>query len=128
MFGDNVEDEWFIVYLLREITREFPGLAASIDDNDGEFLLIEAADFLPKWLNPENSENRASSVGAATSESAGPDSGAEAAELAPLDVDMNLVANLLESYSAQAGLAGPTSNILQSLGVNLPESTELSGS
>ncbi|XP_074400582.1 protein ecdysoneless homolog isoform X1 [Zonotrichia albicollis] len=57
-FGDNVEDEWFIVYLLREITREFPGLAASIDDNDGEFLLIEAADFLPKWLNPENSENR----------------------------------------------------------------------
>ncbi|XP_077038857.1 protein ecdysoneless homolog [Agelaius phoeniceus] len=58
VFGDNVEDEWFIVYLLREIAREFPGLAASIDDNDGEFLLIEAADFLPKWLNPENSENR----------------------------------------------------------------------
>ncbi|XP_077640932.1 protein ecdysoneless homolog [Lonchura striata] len=58
VFGDNVEDEWFIVYLLREITREFPGLAARIDDNDGEFLLIEAADFLPKWLNPENSENR----------------------------------------------------------------------
>ncbi|XP_009070554.1 PREDICTED: protein SGT1-like, partial [Acanthisitta chloris] len=57
-FGDNVEDEWFIVYLIREITREFPGLAARIDDNDGEFLLIEAADFLPKWLNPENSENR----------------------------------------------------------------------
>ncbi|NXI17994.1 ECD protein, partial [Irena cyanogastra] len=58
VFGDNVEDEWFIVYLVREITREFPGLAARIDDNDGEFLLIEAADFLPKWLNPENSENR----------------------------------------------------------------------
>ncbi|NWR21835.1 ECD protein, partial [Emberiza fucata] len=56
--GDNAGDERFIVYLLREITREFPGLAASIDDNDGEFLLIEAADFLPKWLNPENSENR----------------------------------------------------------------------
>ncbi|KFO82206.1 Protein SGT1, partial [Cuculus canorus] len=58
VFGDNVEDEWFIVYLVREITREFPGLVARIDDNDGEFLLIEAADFLPKWLNPENSENR----------------------------------------------------------------------
>ncbi|NXB33479.1 ECD protein, partial [Eulacestoma nigropectus] len=58
LFGDNVEDEWFIVYLVQEITREFPGLAARIDDNDGEFLLIEAADFLPKWLNPENSENR----------------------------------------------------------------------
>ncbi|NXS55190.1 ECD protein, partial [Brachypteracias leptosomus] len=58
LFGDNVEDEWFIVYLVREITREFPGLVARIDDNDGEFLLIEAADFLPKWLNPENSDNR----------------------------------------------------------------------
>ncbi|XP_030308890.1 protein ecdysoneless homolog [Calypte anna] len=57
-FGDNVEDEWFIVYLIQEITREFPELAARIDDNDGEFLLIEAADFLPKWLNPENSDNR----------------------------------------------------------------------
>ncbi|NXV76372.1 ECD protein, partial [Atlantisia rogersi] len=58
LFGDNVEDEWFIVYLIREITREFPGLAARIDDNDGEFLLIEAADFLPRWLTPENSDNR----------------------------------------------------------------------
>ncbi|KAM6956604.1 protein ecdysoneless homolog [Aplochiton taeniatus] len=57
-FGDNVEDEWFIVYLLRQITEAFPELAARVEDNDGEFLLIEAADFLPKWLNPETSENR----------------------------------------------------------------------
>lgn len=27
-FGDNVEDEWFIVYLLQEITKDFPELAA----------------------------------------------------------------------------------------------------
>ncbi|XP_061084895.1 protein ecdysoneless homolog [Conger conger] len=57
-FGDNVEDEWFIVYLLQRITRTFPKLAASVEDNDGQFLLIEAADHLPKWLNPESSENR----------------------------------------------------------------------
>ncbi|KAK2824461.1 hypothetical protein Q5P01_021636 [Channa striata] len=57
-FGDNVEDEWFIVYLLLQITEAFPELAASVEDNDGEFLLIEAADYLPKWLNPETSENR----------------------------------------------------------------------
>lgn len=31
-----------------------------IEDNDGEFLLIEAADFLPKWLDPDNSANRVS--------------------------------------------------------------------
>ncbi|XP_072293165.1 protein ecdysoneless homolog [Eucyclogobius newberryi] len=57
-FTDNVEDEWFIVYLLQQITEAFPELAVSVEDNDGEFLLIEAADYLPKWLNPDTSENR----------------------------------------------------------------------
>ncbi|XP_063817542.1 protein ecdysoneless homolog isoform X2 [Pseudophryne corroboree] len=57
-FGDNIEDEWFIVYLIQQITKEFPELAARVEDNDGEFLLIEAANFLPKWLKPENSSNR----------------------------------------------------------------------
>lgn len=57
-------------------------------------------------------------------QNAGPDSGAEDTELTPVDVDMNLVANLLESYSAQSGLAGPTSNILQSMGVYLPENAD----
>ncbi|CAL8254863.1 unnamed protein product [Lota lota] len=58
LFGDNVDDEWFIVYLLQHITKAFPELAARVEDNDGEFLLIEAADYLPTWLNPETSENR----------------------------------------------------------------------
>ena len=34
------------------------GMFCSVEDNDGQFLLIEAADHLPKWLNPESSENR----------------------------------------------------------------------
>ncbi|KFP17955.1 Protein SGT1, partial [Egretta garzetta] len=63
-----------------------------------------------------------------TSQNTGPDSGAEDTELTPVDVDMNLVANLLESYSAQSGLAGPTSNILQSMGVYLPENADRIGS
>ncbi|XP_058254507.1 protein ecdysoneless homolog isoform X2 [Hemibagrus wyckioides] len=57
-FGDNVEDEWFIVYLLKHITHTFRELAASVQDNDGQFLLIEAAEYLPKWLDPDSSENR----------------------------------------------------------------------
>ncbi|XP_059215173.1 protein ecdysoneless homolog [Centropristis striata] len=57
-FGDNVEDEWFIVYLLQQITEAFPEFAARVEDNDGEFILIEAADYLPKWMNPDTSENR----------------------------------------------------------------------
>ena len=27
-------------------------------DTDGEFLLIEAAEVLPSWVSPQNSENR----------------------------------------------------------------------
>uniref|UniRef100_W5KUZ9 Ecdysoneless homolog (Drosophila) n=1 Tax=Astyanax mexicanus TaxID=7994 RepID=W5KUZ9_ASTMX len=57
-FGDNVEDEWFIVYLLKHLTRTFSQLAATVHDNDGQFLLIEAAEHLPKWLDPDSSENR----------------------------------------------------------------------
>ena len=41
--------------------------------------------------------------------------------LEPVDVDFNLVKNLLESYTSQEGGAGPASNILQSLGVHIPE-------
>ncbi|VDQ07110.1 unnamed protein product [Trichobilharzia regenti] len=37
--GECIEDEW-------------------VSDEDGEFLLIECANHLPKWLNPENAENR----------------------------------------------------------------------
>lgn len=130
-FGDNVEDEWFIVWLLLELTQAFPvtarfgrprngstcmpgvaatsllpmvnGSAASLRpcsegcclpkgpacspklrpgrlrlrllltvcycppthlpacrvwDNDGEFLLIEAAYGLPRWVKPETAQNR----------------------------------------------------------------------
>lgn len=57
-FGDNLEDEWFVVYLLFEISRAFPNLSIRVWDSDGEFLLIEAAYHLPKWVNPETSVNR----------------------------------------------------------------------
>ena len=39
----------------------------------------------------------------------------------PVDVDFNLVKNLLESYTSQEGGAGPASNLLHSLGINLPQ-------
>ncbi|KAL9012571.1 MAG: hypothetical protein Q9173_002680 [Seirophora scorigena] len=57
-FGDSVEDEWLVVYLLRELSRQFPQCWVRIVDSDGEFLLIEAADALPRWLNPEVADNR----------------------------------------------------------------------
>ncbi|KAF5749736.1 protein SGT1 [Tripterygium wilfordii] len=57
-FGDNLEDEWFTVFLLFEISRRFERVSIRAWDNDGEFLLIEAAFYLPRWINPENSQNR----------------------------------------------------------------------
>ncbi|KAK4216372.1 protein ecdysoneless [Rhypophila decipiens] len=57
-YGDNVEDEWLIVYLLRELSKSFPSLWIRVFDSDGEFLLIEAAKVLPKWLSPEMDSNR----------------------------------------------------------------------
>ncbi|KAJ3029791.1 UNVERIFIED_CONTAM: hypothetical protein HDU68_011112 [Siphonaria sp. JEL0065] len=59
-FGDCISDEWIIVHMIKEITREFHkfGLVASIWDTDGSFLLIESADHLPHWLSPSTSTNR----------------------------------------------------------------------
>lgn len=54
-----MEDEWLIVYLLRELTRQLPTLWVRVSDTDGEFLLVEAAKVLPPWITPENDANRA---------------------------------------------------------------------
>lgn len=40
-FGDNIEDEWFIVWLLMELTRLMSDISVRVWDDDGEFLLIE---------------------------------------------------------------------------------------
>ncbi|KAI1428916.1 SGT1-domain-containing protein [Xylaria sp. FL1777] len=58
-YGDCVEDEWLIVYLLRRLTITFPSLWVRVFDSDGEFLLIEAANVVPTWLSPEIDSNRA---------------------------------------------------------------------
>ncbi|KAI8372944.1 SGT1 protein-domain-containing protein [Radiomyces spectabilis] len=57
-FGDCVNDQWFIIYLLREISKKLPETVISVADNDGEILLIEAALELPEWLDPMTSRNR----------------------------------------------------------------------
>ena len=62
-FEDNIDDEWFVVWLLREISVRFGNLAVKVWDDDGEFLLIEAAYALPRWLSPEIADNRLWIVG-----------------------------------------------------------------
>ncbi len=48
----------------------------------------------------------------------------QAEDLRPLDLDTNLVRNLLQSYTAQQGLAGPAGNLAGLLGLNLPDHAE----
>jgi hypothetical protein len=57
-FGDCINDEWFIIYLLFQISLHIPESVITLSDNDGDVLLIEAALELPSWLDPSNSENR----------------------------------------------------------------------
>lgn len=58
---DNVEDEWFATWLLCELTKRFAsaGAVAQISDNESEFLLVQAAEYLPRWVERcESMENR----------------------------------------------------------------------
>ncbi|KAJ9134758.1 SGT1-domain-containing protein [Pleurostoma richardsiae] len=57
-YGDSIEDEWLIVYILRELSKQFPTLWVRVADSDGEFLLVEAAQVAPRWLNPELDKHR----------------------------------------------------------------------
>lgn len=57
-FGDNVEDEWFIVYLLLALSSHYADLSICVSDSDGSFLCIELAEQLPEWLKPESAMHR----------------------------------------------------------------------
>ena len=57
-YDEDIGDEWFVVFLLFNLTKIFHGLIARISDSDGEFLLIEAAEELPPWANPETCQDR----------------------------------------------------------------------
>ena len=45
-------------------------------------------------------------------------------ESRPVDMDVNLLKNLLESFSSQEGLAGPASSMMMSMGIGLPKKRE----
>eukprot|EP01138_Halocafeteria_seosinensis_P009825 gb/GECG01010036.1/.p1 GENE.gb/GECG01010036.1/~~gb/GECG01010036.1/.p1 ORF type:complete len:786 (+),score=125.32 gb/GECG01010036.1/:1-2358(+) len=56
-FGDNIEDEWLVVSLLFRISETHRDVVVFMEDDDGEFLAIEAAEEIPEWLHPENTTN-----------------------------------------------------------------------
>ena len=57
-FRGNMDDEWFVVYLLLCLSSWKKEISIKITDDDGQFLLAEAADILPPWAEPDTCENR----------------------------------------------------------------------
>ncbi|KAH7860724.1 hypothetical protein Vadar_017189 [Vaccinium darrowii] len=56
-YGDNLDDEWFIVFLLLQTSLHFPNLYVRVFYTNSKFQLIESAFHLPRWLNPDSSSN-----------------------------------------------------------------------
>jgi len=57
--ADNLEDEWFALWVVRQVTLAVPGAVGSVqDEHDGDFCLVEAADVVPAWLEPDVSALR----------------------------------------------------------------------
>lgn len=54
----NSEDEWLVVYLLYKLSEFDHDLVIKLYDDDGDILLIEAAEHLPSWLESSKSNNR----------------------------------------------------------------------
>ena len=53
----DLDDEWLLVSLLADLTR-MERVACRVTDSDGEFLLVDAADHLPDWLEPDAAVGR----------------------------------------------------------------------
>lgn len=57
-FDENIEEEWLVVYSLFELSKFDHDLVIKIRDSDGDILLIEAAEHLPRWLESKRSKDR----------------------------------------------------------------------
>lgn len=53
------DDEWLCVAALLDVTTREQDVRVRLVDDDGDFLLIEAAESLPDWLDPDLSAHRA---------------------------------------------------------------------
>lgn len=61
-YGENIQDEWFIVEIINHLTKIYPHVIGRTFDADGEFILIEAAEVLPRWANPDTCAQRVCSI------------------------------------------------------------------
>jgi len=59
-FSDSSDDEWLIVYLLKRLTAWNSSLVVMVRDSfsDGQILLHETAEHIPRWLSEDVNANR----------------------------------------------------------------------
>lgn len=57
-FGDAIEDEWTVVSVLEKLSSLYADAVVTVEDDDGQFLLAEAAEVIPEWMTPETTTNR----------------------------------------------------------------------
>uniref|UniRef100_A0A3B3ZWV6 Uncharacterized protein n=1 Tax=Periophthalmus magnuspinnatus TaxID=409849 RepID=A0A3B3ZWV6_9GOBI len=79
----------------------------------------ETLNSLKKYMDQMDEELMGTDIGKSFNQA-----GETEEDIQPLDIDLNLITNLLESLSSQAGLAGPASNLIQSLGIHLPPNSD----
>ncbi|ONK71217.1 uncharacterized protein A4U43_C04F6090 [Asparagus officinalis] len=92
-------------------------------DDSGDAFMESYSDALSKELNAttlKRSFLRASEQTSNDEEGTSKSTQDMEEELTPVDVDVNLVKSLLDSFSSQEGLPGPASNLLGLMGLNLP--------
>ncbi|XP_068673339.1 protein ecdysoneless homolog [Montipora foliosa] len=98
--------------------REDREMQSYMEQMDAELARTSIADSFEK--RPAPADDRMSQENLSQAEPQG-----ESEEELPVDVDFNLVRNILQSFSTQQGLAGPASNILNSMGVWLPPNKDV---
>jgi hypothetical protein len=100
-FGDSQNDEWFIVFLLVELSRMVPEAVVEVWDGDGQLLLIEAAMHLPEWLEPDTSEHRVFLFRGELQLVGMPEEGQAEQPFAPLRVTRESAVEIVRTYGPQ---------------------------
>lgn len=56
--NQNIEDEWFVVYILFKLSEFDNNLVIEVHSADSDLLLIVAAEYLPSWIESKKSKHR----------------------------------------------------------------------
>lgn len=96
--------------------------AEEAGDKDMDDSFMESySDALNKELSKTTIEETFSRAQRPSTNKEGPSNADDSdGDMAPVDVDLNLVESFLNSYSSQQGLPGPASNLLGLMGVKVP--------